>query len=68
MVYPGTVAYEEAKKSNYIQIQNWGAWLTKDGLRNCVVTLPNISHEQLVSFCDHARRSFVSRPRISSTM
>ncbi len=58
MVYPGTTAYEEAKKRDYIQIEDWGAWLTKDGLHNSVVTLPNITHEQLVSFCDRARRSF----------
>ena len=58
MVYPGTVAYQEAKKREYIQIEDWGAWLTKDGLHNSVVTLPNITHEQLVSFCDQARRSF----------
>ncbi len=62
MVYPGTTAYEEAKKRNYIQIENWGAWLTKDGLHNSVVTLPNITHEQLVSFCDRARRSFYLSP------
>jgi len=29
MVYPGTTAYEEAKKRDYIQIEDWGAWLTK---------------------------------------
>ena len=62
MVYPGTTAYEEAKKRNYIQIEDWGAWLTKDGLHNSVVTLPNITHEQLVSFCDRARRSFYLSP------
>ena len=62
MVYPGTVAYEEAKKRNYIQIEDWGAWLTKDGLHNSVVTLPNITHEQLVSFCDRARRRFYLAP------
>ena len=28
--YPGTVAYQEAKKRDYIQIEDWGAWLTKD--------------------------------------
>jgi hypothetical protein len=27
-----------------------------------VVTLPNITHEQLVSFCDRARRSFYLAP------
>jgi radical SAM superfamily enzyme YgiQ (UPF0313 family) len=63
MVYPGTVAYQEAKKRDYIQIEDWGAWLTKDGLHNSVVTLPNITHEQLVSFCDRARRSFYLAPR-----
>lgn len=62
MVYPGTTAYEEAKKRKYIQIEDWGAWLTKDGLHNSVVTLPNITHEQLVSFCDRARRSFYLSP------
>jgi anaerobic magnesium-protoporphyrin IX monomethyl ester cyclase len=36
--------------------------LTKDGLHNSVVTLPNITHEQLVSFCDRARRSFYLAP------
>lgn len=62
MVYPGTVAYQEAKNRDYIQIEDWGAWLTKDGLHNSVVTLPNITHEQLVSFCDRARRSFYLAP------
>jgi len=65
MVYPGTTAYEEAKKRDYIQIEDWGAWLTKDGLHNSVVTLPNITHEQLVSFCDRARRSFLSQSFLS---
>ena len=62
MVYPGTTAYQEAEDRNYIQIEDWSAWLTKDGLHNSVVTLPNITHEQLVSFCDRARRSFYLDP------
>ena len=35
----------------------------EDGLHNSVVNLPNITHEQLVSFCDRARRSFYLSPR-----
>ena len=62
MVYPGTEAYRQARQRGYIQIENWNAWLTKDGLHNSVVTLPNITHEQLVSFCDRARRSFYLSP------
>ena len=62
MVYPGTQAYQDAKDRNYIQIEDWGAWLTKDGLHNSVVTLPNITHDELVTFCDRARRSFYLAP------
>jgi radical SAM superfamily enzyme YgiQ (UPF0313 family) len=62
MVYPGTTAYQEAKDRKYIQIEDWGGWLTKEGLHNSVVNLPNITHEQLVSFCDRARRSFYLDP------
>jgi len=62
MVYPGTTAYQDAKDRNYIQIEDWGGWLTKDGLHNSVVNLPNITHGELVSFCDRARRSFYLSP------
>jgi radical SAM superfamily enzyme YgiQ (UPF0313 family) len=62
MVYPGTAAYQEAKERNYIQIEDWSAWLTKDGLHNSVINLPNITHDQLVDFCDRARRSFYLNP------
>lgn len=62
MVYPGTTAYQEAKHRKYIETEDWGGWLTKDGLHNSVVNLPNITHEQLVSFCDRARRSFYLSP------
>jgi len=62
MVYPGTTAYKEAKDRGYIQIEDWSAWLTKDGLHNSIVTLPTITHEELVSFCDRARRSFYLSP------
>lgn len=62
MVYPGTSAYEEAKVRKYIETDDFSAWLTKEGLHNSVITLPNISHAQLVSFCDRARRSFYLNP------
>ena len=62
MVYPGTEAYRQAKQRGYIQIEDWSAWLTKEGLHNSVITLPNITHQQLVSFCDRARRSFYLSP------
>ncbi len=63
MVYPGTTAYDEAKNRGLIQINtDWNNWLTKDGLHNSVVNLPGVTHEQLVDFCDTARRRFYLDP------
>ncbi len=62
MVYPGTEAYREAKSRGYIQIEDWSAWVTKEGLHNSVVNLPGITHQELVNFCDKARRRFYLSP------
>lgn len=62
MVYPGTVAYKEAKEKGYLETEDFSMWLTSDGLHNSVINLPNISHRELVEFCDHARRKFYLNP------
>ncbi|MCY4645138.1 MAG: radical SAM protein [Bacteriovoracales bacterium] len=62
MVYPGTAAYDEAKSRGLLSTENYDAWLTKDGLHSSVVNLPNMSHRDLVEFCDKARRKFYLRP------
>ena len=62
MVYPGTAAYEEAKEKGYLSTEDYTAWLTKDGLHNSVVNLPNLTHRDLVEFADRARRQFYLRP------
>jgi radical SAM superfamily enzyme YgiQ (UPF0313 family) len=63
MVYPGTRAYNDYKERGYITAQSYREWLTPDGQHNCVVSLPNISKEELVAFCDLSRREFYLRPR-----
>lgn len=69
MVYPGTKAYDEYKKKGFIQADKYSDWLTKEGLHNCVVSMPGISSKQLVDFCDYSRREFYLRPKyISSKM
>lgn len=62
MVYPGTRAYNTYKDMGYLVAQSYRDWLTQDGLHNCVVSLPNISKEELVAFCDQSRREFYLRP------
>jgi radical SAM superfamily enzyme YgiQ (UPF0313 family) len=62
MVYPGTKAYQSYRERDYILAKNYSDWLTEDGLHNCVVSIPGISNEDLVAFCDLSRREFYLRP------
>ncbi len=63
MVYPGTRAYDDYKKRGFITVLRYRDWLTSEGLHNCVVSLPNISNEELVDFSDRSRLEFYLRPR-----
>ena len=63
MVYPGTEGYEWARSGGYLTTQDFSKWLTKDGLHASVVSTPELPAEDLVEFCDEARRRFFLRPR-----
>jgi len=62
IVYPGTEAWDWAKKNNYIVAKSYDEWLTKDGIHNCVLTTQDLSNEDLVNFCNYARKKFYLRP------
>jgi radical SAM superfamily enzyme YgiQ (UPF0313 family) len=63
MAYPGTSAYEEAKERGELASTDYDLWLDKDGQHNTTVIRKNLSSQQLVDFCDRARREFYLRPR-----
>lgn len=60
--YPGTEAYDWAKSNGYIS-GNYEEYCKPDGIHNCVINLPNLSAEELVGFCDYARKKYYLRPR-----
>ncbi|MCK4807476.1 MAG: radical SAM protein, partial [Candidatus Aegiribacteria sp.] len=62
MVYPGTEAYRQALESNNLIAESWRDWLTEEGLHSCVIRTEKLSSEELVDFCDYARRRFYLRP------
>lgn len=62
MVYPGTEAYEWAKRNGYLTTQDFRGWLTEDGLHKSVVSKPGLTSQDLVEWCDQARREFYLRP------
>jgi anaerobic magnesium-protoporphyrin IX monomethyl ester cyclase len=62
MVYPGTEEYHRLRDLGYLKSEDFRNWLTPDGLHASVVDTPACSAEDLVRFCDHARRQFYLRP------
>lgn len=61
MVYPGTEAYEWAKRNNYLITEDFSKWLTKDGHHTCVINLPKLTASEIVKYCDKARKEFYLR-------
>jgi radical SAM superfamily enzyme YgiQ (UPF0313 family) len=62
MVYPGTADYAYFSERGWITSKNYREWLTPEGLHSSVVSNPDLTHEELVAFCDRARREFYLRP------
>jgi radical SAM superfamily enzyme YgiQ (UPF0313 family) len=63
MVYPGTEAFNWARDRGYLISEDYRQWLTAEGLHRTVLERPELSGEELVAWCDQARRSFYLRPR-----
>lgn len=63
MIYPGTEAYEWASQNHYMLTDDYGKWLTEDGLHRTIVSQPGLSAEDIVAWCDEARREYYLRPR-----
>jgi radical SAM superfamily enzyme YgiQ (UPF0313 family) len=62
MAYPGTSDYEYFKEKGWVVSQDFRKWLTSDGLHSSVVSNPSLTYEELVKFCDRARKEFYLRP------
>ena len=63
MVYPGTSDYSYFMEKGWVVSKNFRDWITPEGLHSSTVSNPDLPYEQLVRFCDRARREFYLRPR-----
>lgn len=59
--YPGTEAYRWAKVNNYIET-DYAKYCLPDGTHNTVLSTPELSAEEMVAFCNMARRKYYLRP------
>ncbi len=62
MVYPGTDAYAEVTRAGLLSASSWRDWLKEDGTHACVVKTGDMTSNELVEFCNYARRKFYLRP------
>jgi hypothetical protein len=60
--YPGTETYAWAKQNGYIGM-DFEDYCKEDGTHNSVLNLPAVSSDEMVEFCDMARRKYYLRPR-----
>lgn len=58
--YPGTEAFKWAKANGYIN-GKYDEYCKEDGTLNCVLNLPELSSQDLVDFCDFARKKYYIR-------
>lgn len=60
--FPGTEAYFWAKENGYIR-GGYEDYVKEDGTINSLLELPDLSGDDMVRFCDDARRKYYLRPR-----
>ena len=60
--YPGTEAYDWAYSNGYIEL-DYEKYCLPDGTHNTVLSLPHLSAQEMVDFCNMARKKYYLRPR-----
>lgn len=60
--FPGTEAYAWANSNGYIH-GTYTDYIKEDGTINCLLELPGLTGEEMVKFCDDARKKYYWRPR-----
>lgn len=60
--YPGTEAYQWARENGYIE-SDYTKYCREDGTHNTVLNLPGLPAEDMVDFCNMARKKYYLRLR-----
>jgi radical SAM superfamily enzyme YgiQ (UPF0313 family) len=63
IVYPGTPDFEWARANRLLTVESYDQWVTPKGLHNSVVRMPDMTSDEIVAWCDYARRRYYLRPR-----
>ena len=61
MVYPGTEAYDWAKRNGYLETEDYTKLLDDNGQHSTILKLPNFTSKDLVNLCYKARKEYYLR-------
>ncbi len=61
MAYPGTEAYEWAKRCGYLSTEDYSRWLLENGFHNTTISKPDLPPGELIRLCDQGRKEFYLR-------
>ena len=61
--YPGTEAYDHAKAEGFLTVGDYEHYCKEDGTHNTVLSMPWLSTQDMVDFCNYARKKYYLRPR-----
>lgn len=61
MAYPGTEAYDWARKNNYLSTNDFSKWLNEDGQHTSIINIAGLTSEQIIDYCRQARKEFYLR-------
>lgn len=59
--YPGTEAYEYNKSKGYLTVGDYEHYCGEEGTHNTVLNLPELSTQEMVDFCNYARKKYYLR-------
>lgn len=63
IVYPGTEAYEWARKNSYLTTSDFSKWNTTEGWHNSLISTPSLSKDDVIELVNKAKVEFYLRPR-----
>ena len=61
--YPGTEAYDHAKAEGFLTVGDYEHYCKEDGTHNTVLSMPWLTTQEMVDFCNYARKKYYLRPR-----
>ena len=62
-VYPGTEAFDLAKKNGYLETEDYSKLIDENGNHDTILKHPNYTKDEILEYCNEARKGYYLRWR-----